>query len=670
MQLDEFLNGRSIANLQTLQWLWVPASRRSSSKIELLRILRQSMLSPERVRECFLALGEAHQEFLRGLLRLDGYEGDVDFLCRRLAEPLDPPQAGREVVEELSRRGFLAFSAAKTWNQREALRAQVPQELGDVLADVLNLDTREPGVMLSLRRYLDQLSPEERERLGGAGQALGEFVDGLLRPDAIERRVADLPDPAMQRAVRLALDGHAGVLPLERFPSLGLDIEAVDSPAWRSALESRLLGTFGHLCLLEHDLSDDHECLVVYQEIVQAVASSQGNAECPLDHVYACGIDLLADLLAIVDFVRANPSKLTAAGRFFKGARNQLLPQIALRTTFFMDEESLFGFKLAAARELGLVDVREDGRLHATHAAAEWEARPLAAQARSLLDVLLRLSSDASLQLHFARLSQAARQVLLDSPAGVWYPADAFCARVVSRGLAELLDQGARRDHGRAADDMAVWHYARPPRTVAAMVAGARETLLQALNYSGVADIGRRGDRIFVAASPLAARLVGEEPFPDPSQRLLIVNPDFEVILFPDEGHLGLLHRLCAFCDREKTEVTHHLRITQESIQRGILRGLEPEQIIATLADHCRVPLSQNIEYSIRNWASRVHAAEIETLHVLELPSPAVLDAAVQLPEIAPIVVRRISPTAVALSVPQLDPKAEDALKQLGIHLM
>ena len=101
-----------------------------------------------------------------------------------------------------------------------------------------------------------------------------------------------------------------------------------------------------------------------------------------------------------------------------------------------------------------------------------------------------------------------------------------------------------------------------------------------------------------------------------------------------------------------------------------MLRGLSAESIVATLAGHCRVPLSQNIDYSIRQWAASIHPAEVRTLHVLELPSPETLDAALQLPEIAPLLLRRLSPTAVALTVRHLGPEAEDALKQLGIHIM
>lgn len=670
MQLDDFLNARSIANLQVLQWLWAPATRRSSSKHELLRTLRQQMLSPERVREGFQNLGEAQQEFLRGLLRLDGYEGEARFLLRRLSTPPATAQAEREIAEELDRRGFLTCSMRKTWGQAETLFVTMPTELGDVLAEALNLDLRDPALMLSLRAYLARRSPDQRRRLAGANGAPDALPADLTRPEAVEARIAALPSDALRRAARLALDDHAGILPLERFPSLGLDTEAVDGSAWRSALEAHLLGTFGHLSLLEVGLGDDHDCLVLYQEIVEACASARAAADLSLDHTYACGIDFLTDLMAAVDFLRVNPSKLTAAGRFFKGARNQLLPQAALRTGFFMDEESLLAFKLAAAQELRLVEARDDGRVSASHAAAAWQRGPLVAQARDLLDALLRLAESACPPAHFRALARIARDVLLATRPGVWLPTNAFLARLMSRYLLGLLAREAPEASEPTARENALWRYPRALCTVATVMADAREPLLQALNYSGVLDIGRRGDHSFVAPSPLAPVILGDAPLPEPGGPLLLVNPDAEVILFPEEGHLGLLHRLCAFCERGKNEVTLHLRITQESIRKAVLRGMTPDEILGTLARHNRAPLPQNIEYSVRNWAASIHPATIYTLHVLEVHSQEALDAALRLPEVAPLVVRRLSPTLAVLQAPQLDPAAEAALRQLGIHLL
>jgi len=668
MQIDEFLNARRISALQTLQWLWAPGTRRSSSKSELLRLLRRQMLSPERIRESFHDLADTQKDFLRGLLRLEDYRGDVEFLLARLADPPATHQARREITDELARRGFIHCTIAPGWGSTESLQAIVPRELGDGLADVLNLDTREAAVMMSLERALLELRPEELARTAGGATSVEEALADLTQPGAIAERIDALPEPAMRQAVRIALEHHAGILHLERFPSLGLDIESLDSPTWRTAIEDALLGTCGHLCLLEFGLSDDHECLVVYHEIVRAWAVSQAPEHPAIDHTYACGTDFLTDMMTVTDCVRAEPRKLTAAGRFFKGARNGIIPQLALHSTYFHDEESLLAYKLAVARSLGLLDVGNDARLHTTRAATAWENLHPERQLRDVWDTVLRIETSTHDQPHFADLAEAARHVLLDLGPGTWFPTGAFLALVLCRFLTRLLDQGPPPP-GISDAPETVWGYPRPSSALAAIAAAARDPLLHALNCAGIIDIGRSADHSFVAATPLARVVLDGQPLPEPDERLIIVNPDFEVILFPDRGHHALLARLCPFCGREKSQVTHHLRITRESIRRAALRGIGPDDILATLGEHSRVPLSQNIEYSIRSWASQVHAAEIETLHVLELPSAEITEAAMQLPEVAPLIARRLSPTSLALSVPQLDPRAEEALKQLGIHL-
>ncbi len=659
MQLDDFLNSRSIVNLQTLQWLWAPATRRSASKFELLRILRQSMLSPANVRTQFNSLDTVQQDLLRALLRLDGYEGDAALRLRRLSQPPATPQAERQVVEDLARRGFLAPVAPRVASPPDALWAAIPQELGDVLAEALNLDIREPASMLSLTRFLAVSGHKQRQPIAA-----------LAEPQAIEGRIAVLSDPVLQSAVRFALEEHAGILPLERFPSVGLDIEAVDGPAWRAALEAALLGTFGHLSLLDLGLGDDHDCLVLFQELVAAHAAACTVEKPQLDHVYATGIDFLTDLMAVVDFIRAEAPKLTAAGRFLKGTRNQVLPLCALRTSFFMDEDSLLAFKLTVAQALGLAEARDDGRLHATPAAADWERQPLVHQARELLDALIALGARACPPHHFHAIARAARTVLSDSPPGLWLPTNAFLARALSRYLLYLLDaRGDTQPACPASPDGPPWQSPRSLSTIGAIAAAVREPLLQALNCAGVLDIGRRGGQALVAPSSLAPAILGDAPLPAPRGPLILVNPDAEVILFPEDGHIVLLHRLAAFCERAKSQVTLHLRITQDSIERAVLRGLGSDEMLATLRDNCRAPLPQNIEYCIRNWAASIHRAQILTLHVLELPSAEALDAAIRLPELAPLVVRRLSPTAVALTSAQLSAEAEAALRRLGIHL-
>jgi len=282
---------------------------------------------------------------------------------------------------------------------------------------------------------------------------------------------------------------------------------------------------------------------------------------------------------------------------------------------------------------------------------------------------MLRLGETAAPRPHSQGLAAAAKAMLLDLVPGVWHPTSAFLSGIMARHVSALLERGSLSVEDAREAESLPWGPARASHTLSAMAESIREPLLRVLNYAGLLDIGRSGDHTFVRPSRLVPILLGGAEPPAPG-RLLMVNPDFEVVMFPEDGHLTLLHRLCAFCDRQKNQVTMHLRLSRQSIQRAVLRGLDAETIVATLRDHCRVPLSQNIDYSIRTWAAGIHPAAIHALHVLELPSAEVLDAALRLPEIAPFVARRLSPTAVALTAAQLPPEVEDALKGLGVHLM
>ncbi|MBL7223480.1 MAG: helicase-associated domain-containing protein [Candidatus Brocadiae bacterium] len=659
MQLDESLNARSIASLQTIQFVWAPTTRRSASKSELLRLLRRHMLSPERVRDLYQALSPAEQEVIGCLLRSEGYHADVTLCNRRLSVLGHAPSARNDAVQNLGRSGWVYSITTGTALGRSVQSVLLTQELGDLLCDVLNLDIRDPASMLGLAHATHTDGNAAAVPVSEHGTA-GDY----------QSRIDRLPDEALRRAVRLALERSAGILPLERFPSLGLEIEPVDHAQWRRLLEEHRLGTFGHLDLEPFHLGDDHECLVVYQEIVQAHAAALAGSVETVDHTYACDVDFLCDLTTVVDFIRANPSKLTSTGRLFRGARNQLLPRTACHTTFFMDEESLLACKLRVARRLHLLETRGDDRLHATREAAAWQARPLVEQMRSVLDALLAVAASA-VPGHFARLASIAAEQLLELRPAQWMPTDAFVSRVISLHLCHLLAHPEEALPAESEEPAEPWGgYWRKRPTIEDMFKATTEPLLRSLNYAGLLDIGRADGRTFLRRTELVPFVLGNATMPSPAaHRLLIVNPDGEVVLFPEEHHGVVLHRLASFCDREKSEVTLHLRICQDSVQRAALRGMDAESILDVLRDNCRVPLAQNIEYSVRSWAGSVHPAAIETLHVLEFPSAELLDAALQLPEIIPLVVRRISPTALALNVSSLGPEAQDALTQLGVYL-
>jgi hypothetical protein len=91
--------------------------------------------------------------------------------------------------------------------------------------------------------------------------------------------------------------------------------------------------------------------------------------------------------------------------------------------------------------------------------------------------------------------------------------------------------------------------------------------------------------------------------------------------------------------------------------------------MVRGLDEHCRGPLPQNIRYSIETWAGRVFNVSVEGAYILELPSPELIQTVRRLPEIAPLVMRELSPTVLALREPPTDRGAIRSLQKLGIYV-
>ena len=88
-----------------------------------------------------------------------------------------------------------------------------------------------------------------------------------------------------------------------------------------------------------------------------------------------------------------------------------------------------------------------------------------------------------------------------------------------------------------------------------------------------------------------------------------------------------------------------------------------------TLSDHCQGELPQNISYSIENWAGRIYNVSVSQVFILELKTPEMLQHVKRLPEIAPLVLRELSPTILALREAPTDRSAIKSLQELGIYI-
>jgi hypothetical protein len=160
----------------------------------------------------------------------------------------------------------------------------------------------------------------------------------------------------------------------------------------------------------------------------------------------------------------------------------------------------------------------------------------------------------------------------------------------------------------------------------------------------------------------------GEAPERGPGQ--LIATPDFEVIILPEGDTVRLRYEVGQFAVREKFEQTYHLRVKRERVEEAVVRGTTAEEMVGLLRSHSEAgAVPQNVAYSIREWAERVRVATVEGVHVFELGDEKLLSVVAELPEVKRVVLRRLSPTALALSEWPCDRKLLADLRRLGVHV-
>ena len=92
-----------------------------------------------------------------------------------------------------------------------------------------------------------------------------------------------------------------------------------------------------------------------------------------------------------------------------------------------------------------------------------------------------------------------------------------------------------------------------------------------------------------------------------PPGECLVVQPNFEVMLFLDPAPLKVVYRLYQIGQREKlSERVANFRLTAESVQRGLGMGLSSQTIVDTLNEFSHAPVPDTVAFQISDW-ERVH---------------------------------------------------------------
>jgi len=121
----------------------------------------------------------------------------------------------------------------------------------------------------------------------------------------------------------------------------------------------------------------------------------------------------------------------------------------------------------------------------------------------------------------------------------------------------------------------------------------------------GIVDLGLHQGRVTaMRLSRLGAELLDAEPAAKAggTRSMVIVQPDFEVLVFPGDDVHEVVHLFDRFAHRTKSDHVHQFRIDEASVRAGVVDGLTAGQILQEIADRAKAPIPQNVRYSLEEW--------------------------------------------------------------------
>lgn len=642
--LRERLRARSYGELLEVGLFWLEISGAPPPAEALVEALAAAMLDPDRIASRIRALADKPKAVLAATLRspsfslastahaatgLKGYEFDT-------------------AAADLVKRGFLFAE-----RRGAAVLYRPAEETAVPLAEAMSQDGRPLEAIFSRAGFV--------RAARGAAPPPGAAARASL---------AERVESAAARGGGLARDvvmRFGGLLTRTSFEKLDPGRSTWDRRRIREALEEGGLGTATRLSLEEYGVALRDEAIVAFHEtLAEALAEAE-----PLDpsafRIASAGVDGLADLAAIVSRVHASGARLTLASRLYKTSRRALGEEMVSKET--AGAEEILDFLLQFARHAELVAPGPDQKLGPAPGAAAFEALPLREKLRRVVAFSLGERAAPEIDFHLRRLRKTLLACAAGMRPGVFVPAGALPALARNRYFAEMDRLQVKEQY------QSLYQHAHAPRAAdpLALTFGALLFVTRRLHPLGLFDLGFANGRVeAVRLTPLGAEVLsGEEPRrAEPAERALIVNPDFEIVVFPEAAEPELLYALARFGRRTKADRVSTYRLSRESVSQAAAGGLSGDEIVATLERNARSALPQNVAVTVRDWATpaRIHATA--GTFFIEADDPETLDTLLlRIPGLRALVTRRVSDRTAELDWPPRDPGLEAELRRRGIRI-
>jgi hypothetical protein len=682
--LQAALRNRPAQELRELLSFWDGHGTPPDTEDRLIGELERRMSSEKAVRKRVKFLSKKLVDLLKFFLRGEGYRADLAHVTGSRSFGYLSPFELKAAVNALIKRGFL-FESATTNGHNGSGQGRsrsktdsflVPCELGDLLQAFIWDDDRTVEETFTLRgqlarlvdrRGLDELLASHLGK-GASAKDHTRAAELLARPDAVAQRLQAVENPRQQELIRLVVSAYGGVASRTVLEKNHKGIGRWNRKSLQEVLESNLLGTVRHVSLGEYGIHQFDEVVVVFGELLDAARASLAPATPRPDEVRSLGVDLISDISAFLSYVEHNPIRLTLSGKVYRTAVRKLEESFILTHRSGFGGQWLFQYLFDFCQSQSMIERGGDRSVALTVKGRSWDRTPLEKKLSRLLKFASGNWSSVVEPFHGERLLELYLDRLRELPINEWVDVNApsFAAR--NRYLANL-DHFNVRDRFQSRYQFAQQSGMRDPHQLAlALTQWARERLFL-FGLIDLADVD--GKPAMLRLTSLGAKALGMS-IPedlDEGRGPLVVNPDFEIILFPDGGTYDLVTDLDRFAERMSSDPVYRYKLTATSIEKAVAEGLEASTILRTLSEHSRVEVPQNVIYSIGQWAGKVKFVSLARVSLVRGRNKEVIDRILHDKTLRPHVFERLSPTALLISSTLTPDELAALLKPLGVFL-
>ena len=511
----------------------------------------------------------------------------------------------------LHREGFAWVGKDKRWTNFDSPCWAVPSELVECVRQARQRRQRQLQDALTLQGFLDARFFRERCERGdpkAAGKPDAKAADHARKiyklytmESSMAQRLQKLP-PAVAELVQGALHKHGGIAVWDELLRETETAQPPDLALVGKCLEEAMLGTTPRLDLARYGIQPVDHAVVVFHEVALYAIRRRGEEHRPpVGEELSCGGDLGTNIGRFLRELQQSKVLFTAEGDLFKASQKRIASLLLPVPGGFLNPEQNLELVYRFCLYRRLIDRRGERSLRPTPQGQEFDRAPLAEQVKMLLAHFVEDRTLPGEPFHHTRMRRVLLRLLRRAEPLLWQ--DVSVLPFLARN-AYLAQMEAKPTEEFFAARLSGGGYT-PSESLQQMCWNLLVWIKKRLFPLGLVDIGMHQGRVTaLRLSRLGAELLDAEPAGKVggTRCSVIVQPDFEILVFPGDDVHDVVHLFDRFAQRTKSDHVHQFKVDQKSVRSGLADGLSGAQIVQELTDRARVPIPQNVLYSLEEW--------------------------------------------------------------------